>query len=156
MSNSTVSTSDASDRTIARRNKIIDRVRDVVSGGDSAAQLREEVKHLSKAERQELLHSGGFRLDVPAEQGLAMKADLGLPWNKFNHFRWLNQWGISLSSEKRQRKVARTLLGDNLEAEAVPLTFPLKKSGGEEVRAVAYCYVPDLLQRVFHHQGLVG
>ncbi len=87
MSNSTVSTSDASDRTIARRNKIIDRVRDVVSGGDSAAQLREEVKHLSKAERQELLHSGGFRLDVPAEQGLAMKADLGLPWNKLRIIR---------------------------------------------------------------------
>ncbi len=64
------------------------------------------------------------------------------------NLRWLNQWGISLTSEKKQRVVARQLLGDNLESEAVPLTFPLKKTGGEEVRATAYCYVPDLIRKV--------
>lgn len=62
--------------------------------------------------------------------------------------RWLNQWGLSFSSEKKQRKVAKKLLGDNLEAEGVPLTFPLKKTGGEEVRTTAYCYVPDLVGKV--------
>lgn len=66
-------------------------------------------------------------------------------------FRWLKQWGISLSSEKKQRVVAKTLLGDNLDAEAVPLTFPLKKTGGEEIRATAYCFVPDLVTKVLTH-----
>lgn len=45
--------------------------------------------------------------------------------------------------------MARSLLGDNLEAEAVPLTFPLKKTSGEEVRATPFCYVPDLVDKVF-------
>lgn len=66
---------------------------------------------------------------------------------KKSYNRWLSQWGISLSSEKKQRKVARTLLGDNLEAEAVPLTFSLKK-GGEEVRVTPYCYIPDLVRKL--------
>lgn len=57
-------------------------MRDLVSGGDSTSQLREEIRHLSRSERQELLHSAGFTLEIPAEQGLAMKADLGIPWNK--------------------------------------------------------------------------
>lgn len=56
--------------------------------------------------------------------------------------------GISIGSEKKQRVVVRCLLGDNLEAEAVPLTFPLKKRGGEEVRATPFCYVPNLVEKV--------
>lgn len=46
--------------------------------------------------------------------------------------------------------MAKSLLGDNLEAETVPLTFPLKKAdgGGEEIRATPYCYVPDLVDKV--------
>ena len=59
-----------------------------------------------------------------------------------------NQWGISLGSEKKQRIVAGKLLEKNLEAEGVPLTFPLKKGGGEEVRTTAFCYVPNLTSKV--------
>ncbi len=70
-----------------RRNKAIDRVREIVSCGDSVSQLREEVKHLSKPERQELLRESGFTVDIPPEQGLAMKADLALPWNKLRIIR---------------------------------------------------------------------
>jgi hypothetical protein len=61
--------------------------------------------------------------------------------------RWLKEWGVSLSSEKRQRVVAKRIIGDNLEAEAVPFSFPLKK-GGEEIRAAALCFVPELLDKV--------
>lgn len=82
-----MSTADASSKTIARRIKTMDKVRDLVSCGDSSTQLREEIKHLSKTERQELLHTAGFTLDIPPEQGLAMKADLGLPWNKLRIIR---------------------------------------------------------------------
>jgi hypothetical protein len=61
------------------RNKSLGVIRDVISGGDSTSQLREELRSLDKAGREELLRNAG---DIPAEQGLAMKADLGLPWNK--------------------------------------------------------------------------
>lgn len=85
--NSIVTTSSASSKTVARRIKTLDRVREIVSCGDSPSQFREEIRHLSKSERQDLLHSAGFTLDIPAEQGLAMKADLGIPWNKLRVIR---------------------------------------------------------------------
>ena len=52
-----------------------------------------------------------------------------------------------LAGEHRQRALARTLLGNNLEAEAAPMSFPLK-SGGEEIRATPLAYIPDLSGKV--------
>lgn len=60
----------------------MDHVRELVSCGDSATQLMKEIKQLTKSERQELLFNAGFTLEIPPEQGLAMKADLGISWNK--------------------------------------------------------------------------
>lgn len=65
----------------------MDRVRELISCGDSASQMKEEIKHCSRPEREKLLHDAGFTLDIPPEQGLAMKADLGLPWNKLRIIR---------------------------------------------------------------------
>lgn len=140
-------------------------MRDLVSAGDARSQLQAEIRHLTKEERQRLLVDAGFTLDIPPGQGLAMKADLGIPWNKlrtirrqgylhvqgtiiqgFELHRWLKEWGLSMSSEKKQRVAAHQLIGDNLEAESIPLTFPLKR--GEEVRAAAVCYVPHMVDKV--------
>ena len=52
-----------------------------------------------------------------------------------------------LVGEKQQRVLAQELLGDNLEAEAVPMTFPLN-TGVEEIRAVPMAYIPDLRGKV--------
>ena len=68
----------------------MEHVRQLVSSGDSTAQLQEEMKHLNKQERQQLLLDAGFTLDISPEQGLAMKADLGIPWNKLRVLR--RQW----------------------------------------------------------------
>ena len=101
-------------------------MRDLVSAGDSKSQMKEEIRHLSKEDRQSLLFSGGFTIDIPPEQGLAMKADLAILWNKLrtirrqacisvrvglnvSHHRWLKEWGVSLSSEKKQRVLHQTL-----------------------------------------------
>lgn len=62
--------------------------------------------------------------------------------------RWLREYRIALSSERKQRKRAEVMVGDNLEAEAVPFTFSLA-SGGEEIRAAPIVYVPDLVEKVF-------
>ena len=52
---------------------------------------------------------------------------------------------MCVSSERRLRHRANTLVGENLEAEEVPSL----KSGGEEIRAAPMAYVPDLLAKVF-------
>ena len=64
------------------------------------------------------------------------------------YIRWLKEYGIALSSEQKQRKRAALMVGDNLEAEPVPFTFPLA-SGGEEIRAAPIVYVPDLIKKLF-------
>ena len=40
------------------------------------------VKMLTSGERQDLLKSAGITMDIPADQGWAIKADLANPWNK--------------------------------------------------------------------------
>ncbi len=49
--------------------------------------LQKEVHTLTKEERQTLLADGGFGVEIPAEKGLAMKADLAIPWNKLRIIR---------------------------------------------------------------------
>ena len=77
-----VPTSEASRKTINRRTQQIGQIRSNISGGESSNQLQEEVRCLPKEERQKLLREGGFTIDIPPEHGLAMKADLALPWSK--------------------------------------------------------------------------
>ena len=42
---------------------------------------------LSKAEKQELLSEAGITVDMPPEQGLALKATLHIPWKKLHVIR---------------------------------------------------------------------
>ena len=87
-----VPSSEASARTMKRRTENIGKVRSITSGGDNSAQLASEIKALSKAEREELLLEAQLPVVIPMDQALAMKADLGIPWNKF---RVLRRYGIS-------------------------------------------------------------
>ncbi len=50
----------------------------------------------------------------------------------------------SLGSERKQRIHAKELLGDNMTAQEAVFSF-LLKSGGEELRAAPFVYVPDLM-----------
>jgi hypothetical protein len=54
---------------------------------DSRAQLQAEVKGLPANERNQLLESAGITLDIPPEKGLALKANLAIPWNKLHTVR---------------------------------------------------------------------
>ena len=45
-------------------------------------QLQSEIAHLDVAKRQKLLTGAELPIIIPAEQTLAMKADLGIPWAK--------------------------------------------------------------------------
>ena len=52
-----------------------------------------------------------------------------------------------LAGEQSQRTIAKELMGDNLVAEAAPMSFGLKE-GGEEIRAAPFAYTPDLVAKV--------
>ena len=56
---------------------------DIASGGDSTTQLAAKIKSLSKAEREQAC----LPIVIPPEHALAMKADLGIPWNKLRILR---------------------------------------------------------------------
>ena len=66
---------------------------------------------------------------------------------RYSYLRWLKVFKISLGSERKQRIHAKGLLGDNLTTEEAVFSFPLK-SGGEELRAAPFVYVPDLVEKV--------
>lgn len=50
-------------------------------------QLRAEVKSLPSDDRQTLLADLEFRIEIPALKGLALKADLCLPWKKMRNLK---------------------------------------------------------------------
>ena len=66
-------------------------VRDAVSGGSSGSrvQLRHELAHRSKDDRLALLREAGFAVTEtpPPGAGLALKADLTLPWYRLQILR---------------------------------------------------------------------
>ena len=72
----TTPTSRASTKTVARRNKVLNTVRGIVSAGDSTSQMQCEVHHLGKEERQEILRSVGITVDIPVDAGEVRKAEL--------------------------------------------------------------------------------
>lgn len=61
-------------------------VREIVSKGSSAEQLQYDVKTLTKEEREVLLDETG-PVAIPAEEVLAMKADLSITWSKLRVLR---------------------------------------------------------------------
>ena len=78
----TVSSEEASSRTIRRRSGELEKHRNLASGGAPLVQLHAEMKSLSTSERQKLLADLEFKIELPALTGLAIKADLCLPWSK--------------------------------------------------------------------------
>ena len=52
-----------------------------------------------------------------------------------------------MAGEQKMRSVSAELVGENLEAETVPLTFRLK-DGGEEIRPAPIAYAPNLWMKV--------
>ena len=59
--------------------------RHLISGRSELFQLQDEVKACTSAEQEQLLadlQQGGFKVAVPADQALALKADLNIPWEK--------------------------------------------------------------------------
>ena len=109
----------ASQRTRYRRSGEINSIRQVVRGGPQIQQFQDEVHTLSEDERRQLLlQSKPLQIQIPVEEGLAMKADLGIPWNemrtlrrlhdisstnlnKYDFTRWMKAWEVLQARESQ-------------------------------------------------------
>lgn len=142
-------------------------VRDSVSKGEPNALFQNELNYLDEAERHELLKQAGIVCTVSTGQALAIKAELGIPWEKLRKLRkwvtkgkfgsiisltctsnrYLKASGVSIACEEKMRQIAREIIGDNLKGEVSPFSFPLK-SGGEEIRGAPHIFMPNLNNKI--------
>ncbi len=82
------SQSAVSQKTLKRRSQEIAEIHTIVSGSCASDQLQSEIKSHPKVEREQMLKSiSKIKIEVNPEHGLAMKADLGIPWNKLRTMR---------------------------------------------------------------------
>lgn len=166
-----VTSTAASAKTLKNRTLRLGTMRETVSGGDSMG----EVAALTPEYRKQLLDEifkipGKFIINVPPTESLALKCDLQLPWAKLREMRrfihidcrpkfntcihvhvilrrWLKCWGIAIAGEQKMRNISADLLGENLVAETIPLTFR-QKDGGEEILPAPIAYTPNLWGKV--------
>lgn len=87
VANCRVPSSEASKWTLRRRTNNIHRVRSISSGGENTAQLADEMKSLSREEKEKLLSEAKLPILIPTDHALALKADLSIPWNKLRVLR---------------------------------------------------------------------
>ena len=71
---------------------------------------------------------------------------------KINNFhltslQMVEQAGVYLGSERKQRALSNKLVGDHLEVELAPFSFQLS-NGGEELRGAAFAYTPSVTRKV--------
>ncbi len=82
-----VSSGDASKSTLRRCSKELEMHRCLASKNSPTLQLKDEMRCMTSEERKELLATLEFKIELPALTGLAMKADLCLPWSKMRTMR---------------------------------------------------------------------
>ena len=87
VTSSSVRSSESSRDTARRRSQELSKIRERLSSGDSEHQMADELKMLPKEVREELTKELKFSVHIPADQSLAMKADLCLPWKKLRIMR---------------------------------------------------------------------
>ena len=107
------------------RNKFIQKVRDLTSGGSasktvdaSEAQLASELKTLPRRSKVKVCEQAGIkqRCRVTKEVGLMMKSHLKLTWSQKRKLtRVLKTLGVTSESELAQRELRKSLLGDHLD-----------------------------------------
>ena len=94
---------------------------------------------LGKREREEILAAiGNTPVCIPALHGLAMKADLNLPWKKIANTekviitkqycqsskynnpctfikRWLKEWGVQIENERKLQTTSQDLVSTDIQ-----------------------------------------
>lgn len=84
--------SEASKKTIQRRASAVETLRNNISSTNNSVEETmllhtNELRRLGQDQRAKIIKDIGICLEVPPEQGLAMKTELGLPWNLIRNLR---------------------------------------------------------------------
>ena len=139
-----------------RRTTEVHKVRHIVAGGKEGAESQQaaELRILNKESQDELLIAAGIKPpqgEVNASCGLAMKADLRLPWHQMRKLtRWLKHLGVTMQSERCMRQKIAEELPFELTAERLPLC--VKKSGKEQmIEERPVVRFAELRQLVMHY-----
>ena len=83
-------TDEVTRKTARNRSKVVAETRTAVSGGAAGTQLKDELRAMSRLEREALLKEAlgkEFKITIPRGDILAMKADLGETWYKVRKLR---------------------------------------------------------------------
>ena len=80
-------------RTVKQRCRELDAIQSIISGGEPSALMQEELRMLSDEERNDLLEKSGIstQIEISAEQGLAIKVGLSLPWFRLRHLKRIDK-----------------------------------------------------------------
>ncbi|XP_065192129.1 uncharacterized protein LOC135823213 [Sycon ciliatum] len=141
----------ASERTKRRRTAELRSLTESVCGGSAgaSAQTVAILRRMSSDEQMDLLREAGLAPHSPeAGIGLAIKADLMLPWNQLRKLRqWLKQCGVKFESERKMRTTLAAALPPYT-AKDVPMV--VKK----QIALAPVVYMPSLEVVINHYLQL--
>ena len=144
---------EVSARQSRRRASQIESFRQVVCGGaeGSRAQQVRDLKVMSHTNRDALLEEAGvLRKGIGEGIGLAIKADLQMPWNGLRKLRrYLREFGVPLESERTMREQLKTELPFPLVVREVPL-----HTDSNTIAMCPVAYFEDLVGLVKHYLTL--
>ncbi|XP_065672288.1 uncharacterized protein LOC124815234 [Hydra vulgaris] len=85
-------------------------------------------------------------VEFSAEELVAFKADVGIPWNKLKTMsRWLNSRNVQTASNSKQRAVANTWAGNDLIALDESFTFQNENNKSTlEIKHAPWAYIENL------------
>ena len=151
--NATVSSSAASTRTLERREQSLSALRQSQCGGlaGSRAQLVHATKVMPREKRDSLLQEAGVLGSSPQPGiGLALKADLQLPWSRLRKLRrYFKEFGVKFESEHAMRHQILDQLPFPLVAHELPL---FNKHGAVSMCPV--CSFTNLVSVILHYISL--
>lgn len=143
-------------KTLRTRTAQMKSTMEVVTGGSKESmvlQTGQLVKLFNVKERVSILDAAKItRSHIDAESLVAMKADLGMPWEKMKAMsRWLTMFKISTDSNAKQRIVAREWSGDSFTVEEAPFTVSIKDRKGQyKISSAPLAYIADFPSHVLN------
>ena len=115
-------------RQMQRRSAEIRQAKDLVCGGTAGVGKQDayELRSMSQIDREKFLKSAGVSPCAPSSHsGLALKADLHMPWNQLRKLRrWLKSFGCEIESENTMRQQLAEEVPAFYASEMCPFTLP--------------------------------
>ncbi|XP_078600313.1 uncharacterized protein LOC144875275 [Branchiostoma floridae x Branchiostoma japonicum] len=151
------SSAEAAPSTVRKKARVMEEVRDRVSGGDPGVLLREELRRVPRDELRSMLHQLKFdQVVIPSGHQLEAKVKIGLNYNQLGKLRsWLKMYKISMESERLTRRAARErLTAYDMHAETLPFCVKGAKKDGSDptkVQLLPCAYISPVGAAIFDY-----